>query len=61
MTARKAAEIAEACREYLAAHERRAANLERSTLNEDYSLAQLVYVIAAPEREAALATSGTGA
>jgi hypothetical protein len=57
MTARKAAEIAEACREYLAAHERRAANLERSTLNEDYSLAQLVYVIAAPEREAAHPTS----
>jgi hypothetical protein len=61
MTARKAAEIAEACRAYLAAHERRAANAERSTLSEDLALAQIVYAIAAPEREDLLAASGTGA
>jgi hypothetical protein len=51
MTARRAAEIAEACRAYLAAHERRAANAAHGTLSEEYAAAQLVYLIAAPERE----------
>jgi hypothetical protein len=59
MTARKAAEIAEACREYLAAHGRRAPSAARGTIREDAALFHLSYVIAAPEREEVSAASGT--